>query len=245
MVVRKTRAFIITFFVFVVLLSITFFVVQKKSQPLESRRVALLDVVGNNYIFRGNSPIVEKDGSNYFAYNDLKEHINVRLKEKNIEPLQSFYLVSVSLLDINEYFLAKDEESFFEKNPHLGEVINVSLFRPSLLLQSLPISFLNTKMSQMYSSWFTQMLAQVRGMAEIKSDIPRVIYVHCNAGRDRTGMFSANYKLLYDKEISLKDISLRNQEEAGRDADPFYHEVTRKYCLYLKDVFHKSWDCGA
>jgi hypothetical protein len=220
-----------------------FIFIQKKTSTLDGNRVALMDIVGSNYIFRGNSPLVTKDSDDYLAHDQLKAHFNQRLSEKGLPPLNDFYLVSVSLFNLNEYYLAKREREFFQQNPNLGEVVAISLIQPALLLSELDIPNLSQLMANQYHAWFTKKLKLIHSLALPVDSKPRVIYVHCYAGRDRTGMLAANYKMLFNKANSLKDIRLENIVEAGRHSRQFYDNSIRSYCEDLNRNYNRKLDC--
>ncbi len=219
-------------------------IIQKKPRNLDPERVALVDVVGNNYVFRGSYPMQKKDGKNIIAYEQLTASFNSVLAAKGLPQLDDYYLINFSLLSVNEFYLAKIEEEFFAQHPNLGKVINVSLVRPGLLIKQLPeIPYLTSMIIDIYNAGITRLAKQIRHLASAIQSKPVVVYIHCYAGRDRTGMLVSSYKLLFDKESALVDLRLENIREAGRHTKNLYDRAIASYCLYLNENYHKSLHC--
>ena len=211
-----------------------FFFIQKIPKNLDSTRIALIDSVENNYIFRGNNPFVTKNGEKVFAYDELTKNFNSILNKQGLALPQDYYLVDFSLLDLDEYYDIEKERKFFAANPQAGRLINVSTLSPSLLLKSSKDANKITKeVIENYNSWLTETLEKLHEIAAKKLDKPVVIYIHCNSGRDRTGMIAANYRLLFSK-MNLAEVRQKNIAEAGRNSDEFYDRAMRSYCLHVK-----------
>ncbi|MBI3358897.1 MAG: tyrosine-protein phosphatase [Nitrospirae bacterium] len=221
---------------------VVFFWSQKIPQELDPNRIALIAVVGNNYIFRGNNPFVTKDKETVFAYHELTSYFNNILSQQDRNLLQDYYLVDVSLLDLDEYYTMKKEEQFFAKHPDRGRVMNISTLSPSLLFKRSPHSNRVTQqITERYSLWVTNTLKQIQEMASRQTDKPIIIYIHCNAGRDRTGFIVAGYKLLFHN-VHLSGVRLQNVAESGRNSEGVYEQAIYSYCLHVKQVYNKSND---
>ncbi len=221
---------------------VVFFGSQKKPQELDPKRIALIAVVGNNYIFRGNNPFVTKDREKVFAYKELTSYFNTILSQQGRNLLQDYYLIDVSLLDLNEYYIIKKEEQFFTRHPDRGRVMNISTLSPSLLFEQSPhANRVTQQITERYSLWVTNTLKQIQKMASRQTDKPIIIYIHCNAGRDRTGFIVAGYKLLFNN-LNLSEVRLQNVAESGRNSGPVFNQAIYSYCLHVKQAYNKSND---
>jgi len=218
---------------------IGFFLIQKRIKALDPNRIALIDKIENNYIFRGNNPFVVKDGKMVFAYDELTSYFNNILSKQGLSPLQDYYLIDVSLLDIDHYYAIKSEKQFFAEHNNQGRVINISTLSPGLLFgQFANSNILTSSITNNYMLWINSTLKEVHDIASRQMDKPVVIYIHCNSGRDRTGLMAASYKLL-SKNINLAEVRSQNVTEAGRNSVRSYDQAIGSYCLYVKQIYNK------
>jgi len=217
----------------------TFFLIQKKPKNFDGSRVALVDSSGKNFLFRGSNPFVKKDGKVVFAYDELKNYFSEILENKGMELPQDFYLVDVSLLDMDEYYEIKKEQAFFKKNPKQGHVLSISTPSSALLFSELEHNLFTYNIVENYNSWITHNLDILHKILEEKSDKPVVIYVHCNGGRDRSGFILASYRMLF-KNMDLDDVNLQNRIEVGRSSEGFYQSAITSYCYYLQEKYGKT-----
>ncbi len=217
---------------FFVLLVIVFFLVQKTPKTLDQKRMALVDVVGKNYVFRGNNPFAIDGKETNFSYEKLSLYINDILLKKGFDKIDDYYLVDVSLLDIDEYYEIAREKSFFQSNPDLGSLLSISTVSPELLLTPFTTNIIATKVTDDYNSWTTAFLNKIHNLLLEQKDKPIVVYIHCNSGRDRTGFIVASYRMLF-KHMSLGQANQQNVTEVGRTSEGFYDHATKSYCLYV------------
>lgn len=219
-------------------------VAQKSPRESSPDRISVIDTIDGNYIFRGSAPITLENGHNIFAYDGLTALMNSSLETKGLSKLKDYYLISISLLDLNEFNLLKTEKEFFATHLNLGELQTTSLIRLSLLIEHLPeIPFVTAALTDNYNDWLTERLIEIRELANIKRDKPTVIFIHCYAGRDRTGMLISQYRLLFDKTKTLTKINEESVKDSGRQSKNFYNRATQSYCNYLNKYFHKSLTC--
>ena len=233
--------------VFIIVLStfpIIFLAIQKTPKTLDGSRVKLVDNVGQNYFFRGSNPFVDKFGEKVFSYHDLKKYINQTLEKEGKNPLQDFYLVDISLLNLDAYFQIKEEQEFFQKYPNLGEVKNYSEIAPELLFTPFSSNPVAYKITKNYHEKLTKLLQEIRQTLEKESVKPVVIYAHCNAGRDRTGALSASYRMLY-QNMDLPQAINKNIEEVQRSSESLLKSSVSSYCNYLqKELKREKKSCG-
>jgi len=215
-----------------------FVIIQKKTKEIDFGRIGLIDVVGNNYIFRGNNPFVIKNGNKVFAYEELTAYLHNMLSGLGYKNLpHDYYLVSINLLDLDEYSDIKKENDFFRDNPTYGMSLNVSTLSPSLLLLEFPSTLASNVAAkdavEDYNIWVTKTIKKIHDIASSKTDKPIFVYIHCDSGRDRTGLISASYRLMF-KDMNLSSAVLLNVSEAGRNSESFYNLAITSYCLHVK-----------
>ncbi len=239
---RIAKLCLITFATLMVF-ALVFFLIQKKPKELDGKRVALIDSIGNNHIFRGSNPFVTKDKKSVFAYDELTTYFNGILSQQGREPLQDYYLIDVSLLDMDEYYEIEKEEKFFSEHPEYGgEMLNISTLSPSLLFERLPDSNATVRyIAKSYSLWMMSTLKKIRDMASQQRDRPVVIYIHCDGGRDRTGLLAASYRLLF-KNMNLPQVKSKNISEVGRSSEDLYNQAIYSYCLHVQSAYRKASD---
>lgn len=234
------RKIVLSLILIFLILIAGFFLLQKRTKILEPSRIALVDKVEKNYVFRGNNPLIRSYKTKVFAYKELKNRFNEILEKNGEEPLEDFFLIDVSLLDFNELNDIKIEKSYFEKNPDKGQFINFSTISPALLIKSSKDSNqLSQKLLNDYNQQNTDFLNQLHEIATQKHDKPMVIYLHCNAGRDRTGFMISAYKMLF-LEKNLQQVRDENVAEVGRDSKNFYKQAAESYCKHIGDVKGKA-----
>lgn len=240
---RTLKIFCWIALVSLLILTTVFFLIQKKSKDLDRSRIALIDIVGNNYIFRGNNPFTTTDGKKSFAHDELTLYFNGILLKEGRKPLGDYYFIDISLLDLDEYYIIKKEEAFFKsRSNHINMMLNISTISPSLLLKRSPDSNMMTRyLTDNYSSWVTETLTKIHEMASRQTDKPIVIYIHCNGGRDRTGLISAGYRMLF-QNTNLSEAQAKNIKEVGRNSGILYNNAIESYCLHVKESFKKSDD---
>ena len=240
---RAIKKIFLTAVTLLLVLVIIFFMIQKNSKNLNRDRVALVDVIGNSYIFRGNNPFVTKNGKRVFAYDELKSQFNEILQQQGYDAVQNYHLIDISLLDLDEYYTLQEEKSFFSKNPEYGGVmINISTLSPSLLFEGFAESnFVTKHITTDYSQWVTNTLEEIHEMASRQTDKPVIIYIHCDGGRDRTGLIVAGYRMLFNN-MNYAQVKLKNVNEVGRNSEALYDQAIHSYCLHIKRSYRKADD---
>ncbi len=240
----KLKKILLVFIIALSTFPIIFLAIQKTPKTLDGSRVKLVDNVGQNYFFRGSNPFVDKFGEKVFSYHDLKKYINQTLEKEGKNPLQDFYLVDISLLNLDAYFQIKEEQEFFQKYPNLGEVKNYSEIAPELLFTPFSSNPVAYKITKNYHEKLTKLLQEIRQTLEKESVKPVVIYAHCNAGRDRTGALSASYRMLY-QNMDLPQAINKNIEEVQRSSESLLKSSVSSYCNYLqKELKREKKSCG-
>jgi hypothetical protein len=221
-------------FVIILLFLLIFFVIQKKPKIFDGSRVKIVDNIGQNYFIRGSNPFVEKLGDRNFSYHDLKKQINLTINKSGKKTLDDFYLVDLNLLNFDGIFQILDEELFFKKNPQLGSFVKYSEISPALLLMIFSNNQLVYEITKNYHQNIDKILQKINDDLLTISNKPVVIYLHCNAGRDRTGFITASYRMKYLNQ-NLSQALLGNITDVGRNPEYFLYSAIISYCHYLKN----------
>lgn len=167
-----------------------------------------------NFLFRGNNP-KENDA---FAYDALVASLTAVAANHSLKLPTTFKLVDVSLLvglDPKESGDLKLEEDFFKANPTKGYLINwpliTDLIGPCIVSE-------HTRIKEATDGhWdLDDLPAKVPVLRSLLhtegSAMPIVIYVHCEAGVDRTGEIMGSYVMGYQgksyKEVLAFDDSV-------------------------------------
>ena len=199
-----------------------------------SEYLYLLDEVNNIYLFRGDLP--QRDNS--FCYNDLTTAIKVYLQNLEKPVPDDFKIFDICLLN----HLAESEEIDIEKNwfhlhsetgkfrlhPLYGALINPCLLPKKI--RDLTIHFDDI-------DGLKHLMKKLHKLLSSKSESNLVIYIHCKAGKDRTGEASACYLMEY-QGYSYQDALALDLKIAKRDLRSLSINAIRWYAYYLKDVKH-------
>jgi hypothetical protein len=197
----------------------------------------MVDQQQANFLFRGNSP--ESDGQ--FAYDQLRQEIKTYLANQRIPISDDFKIMDLSFLNyIVDNKLIEIEKKWFNEHPETG----------CYWLHSLFGSFINPVHLPKEIRDFTIKYYDIDGLKSLMQDIKRkldtacpsnlVIYMHCRAGKDRTGEASACY-LMEHKGYSYKDAVALDEKIAGRELRELSMNAIRWYAFYLRDIKHSHW----
>jgi hypothetical protein len=222
----------------------------------EVKNVHYVDCLGSNYLFRGGLPLTGKPP--VFNYRGLKQSIIKAGKKAGVTVPSEFYMMDVNLLNIENPEDAGrilTEQQFFQAKPRLGRVqvwgmngTGLSLNDPKLAASR---EYLARNLDQWLNDKLVKRVKQLRKWLERpapgfngKVKPPLVIYIHCVAGRDRTGEFSGAYYLRYLhkswEEVNTINRSIhRNNRPFGRKN----YRAVQWYCLWLnlERGYHLNW----
>lgn len=179
---RKLKILAIAFLLFA--LAVTFILIQKNSKAPDIDRFALIDASKNHFLIRGNNVFLpDKNNKRFFASEKLSLNIRKTLNKNNYQ-IDNFYLIDISLLDIDEYFATRVEKEYFRRNPENGKVINFSILLPELFF----IKGSNF-IANYYHAKITKLLEEIHQNLLQNNDKNIVVYVHCDSGRDRNRLY--------------------------------------------------------
>lgn len=221
------------------------FIVLVYAEDFDPRRVHVIDRVGNNFLFRGNEP--KKNGQ--FVYNELKSVLQNVAKNETGVVLKDFFLLDFSLLSI-ELGDRSLENEFFQKNPSLGQWVNWPVIGDLIPPYDVP-SEIRKWLAEHIEDWqFDQLPTTTKTLHDWLSTPPTnvtkplVIYVHCEAGKDRTGEVSGSYYMTYLGWSFQKTLDYDNNFIPPQRNILFNcRNALQWYCYYLYYVQKKPLQC--
>ena len=88
-------------------------------------------------------------------------------------------------------------------------------------------------------------MKQLKNLLGMKKSIPVVIYIHCEAGKDRTGEISGSYYMKYLNWEFNQALWYDNHcVEGTRDISTESKNGLQWYCYYLKYVEKRKISCS-
>jgi len=182
-----------------------------------------------NFIFRGDEPL---DDNHTFAYDEMVAAFRERAAAANLTFPSRFYLLDFSLLNIFEFEDINAEKQFFEENPHLGEYYNWVTIGTLLDPMIFPYE-IRKEMAERLPEWqFDQLpslMDKLHSMIQQTYNESLVIYIHCEAGHDRTGEVSGAYY--------MKWLNWSYQQTLVYDDWVAHREI------YKESLFAMTWYC--
>ena len=182
----------------------------------DSKRVHLVDVVGQNVLIRMPNPAIDGE----FAEQEFFEAIQKAMPEPLRGSFSEGKIISFSLL--NRVFEREEhvvEKNWFAEHPHhefryrpqLGSVI--PCVETPVLLRNMMLGG-----SRHLFLPLEPVVDEIRDEMVNQSGVPKIIIIHCVSGRDRAGMVSGVYRMKYG-EKSYAEVVQENHEIAGRSQD--------------------------
>ncbi|SEK80433.1 hypothetical protein SAMN05216359_103146 [Roseateles sp. YR242] len=182
-------------------------------------------------VFRGNAPIA----NGQFEYDALVS----ALRAKAPTPLpERFQLVVVSLLNsIGDRANLEVERAFWSANPSLGRLVNHPIFGALSDPASLPAAVRRQLERLPGLDRMGSLLNDIHALLQApvpEGGLPQMIFVHCQAGKDRTGQVSASYRLRYQGR-SYKNALEESRTTAGRDIERYSRYGLKWYAYDQQD----------
>ncbi len=196
-------------------------------------RVHLIDSAAatGSFLFRGNEPIRNMT----FVYDELQTALaNASARVGGPPVAKGLFLVDVNLLELERGSI-HIEEAFFAANPHLG----IFQHKPIYGALTNPLDYAESVrkiMARDLDSWSHDKLPSL--MTWLHDGLTSkyhnsVIYVHCEAGEDRTGEVSGSYYMRYLGMSFDKALSIDNTN-TNRDIRCASARALLWYCFHLQ-----------
>ncbi len=210
---------------------------EERLQNFNPSLLYLLDQKQNIFFLRGNLP--EKDGT--FCYDDLVSAIKTYLLNQGIKIGEKFKILDLSFLN---YFLESKqieiEKNWIVEHPQAGCFWLNSLYGSLVNPIDLSVSLRDIIARNFEIDGLKAFIPYLKQLIETPCSSDFVIYIHCAAGKDRTGEASACYLMKY-KGYSYKDAIALDQKIAGRELSFLSMNAIRWYAFYLRDIENSSW----
>lgn len=204
------------------------------SDPVQfdNRVLFLLDEGSHTYLFRGKMP--EEQGE--FCYEALSSQFRNYLAYYGRQLSPEFDFLCVSFLNCSETKDRKVESHWFSNNCHKGSLWMYPLFG-SWIDPRIVSPTLRKSVYACDPDGLQILMRQLKGLVDAghHQDKDLVIYLHCHAGKDRTGEASACY-LMQFKGFSHSQAVALCTEIAGRQLKRPSLNAIRWYAFYLRDV---------
>lgn len=231
--------FIIIFAITLMLYSSINTVLQPNMGRFNPERTKFIDQFGDNLLYRGNMPLVRVNVPvvhKKFALDEviasmvlpssMNAPVNPKVKAPSSLPKQYFF-INFSLLTKfgRESAAYHIEEHFFNNNP-AGKLIHYELHK--LLFKGV--------ISRDVGRIYDEVIVELRQQLISTNNSPRIIYLHCKAGLDRTGTVIAGYAMRY-LGYSYEEAIAININQGLRRAPDFYGIMgIQDYARYLRDT---------
>ena len=191
------------------------------------------DRTSGNFLFRGNMPVA----NGVFQYSELTQAIRNAGQGSGLPA--NFRVIDISL--VNELTPAEKkalavEKAYWASRPTLGQLISHPIYGS---LTS-PNSYPATKRMELEKlpslGHLGELVDKLQVLLATKSAdrIPSVLYVHCEAGKDRTGEVIGAYAMKY-MGMSYKAALANAEAIAGRKISTFNKYGLQWYAYYLAD----------
>lgn len=206
-----------------------------ESKKFDNSVLYLLDEQNHTYLFRGKIP--QQNGR--FCYEELRNQIADYLYENGRSISPDFMLICVSLL--NSFADGKEcriESQWFSSHQDKGCLWRYPLFgymcSPHYIPKRLRNAFYWTDIDGIRN-----LVVQLKELIDSAYGKDVAIYMHCNAGKDRTGEAAACY-LMQFKSYSYCEAMALNQQIAKRDLRLMSINAIRWHAFFLRDICQVS-----
>jgi len=205
------------------------------AEDFNPKKVNLIDRAGINWLFRGNEPL---NSTNNFVYEELVATMQqVALAQANTSLPSSFYMMDLSF-ESYEWEDILIEKAYFAQNPKVGNFTDWVIVGDLTGPDGLPASFIQQRAVTLPQWQFDNLPDKMTKLREIlyspgPNGLPVVIYIHCEAGSDRTGEVSGSYYLTYMNFSSYAEALALDDKIAGRPIKNMSANALQWYCYYL------------
>ena len=204
-----------------------------ENRSLSQEKTKFVDQVGNNLLYRGNIPLDKKQFAlvdvldSMVSENSQKTPVNKALVAPNALPELNYFVDFNLLTKLNPKEKAdfNVEKNFFSKNQGLGKIIH----------HDVDALFIHGIVTGTVGKLVDQVITDLRTQVSKPEDTPRIIYVHCEAGLDRTGAVIAGYAMRY-LDYSYVDALALNATLGLRDPNSSAELAIKLYAIYLNGV---------
>ncbi len=206
----------------------------KKEVTFTPRKLRLVDYdpESGNYLFRGNMPII----NGQFAFKEIIDTMNLRCTEQLETTLpEDIFVLDISLISkLAESHLLKLEQAFTQTNPDLVHLIHYPVYGAVSNPDYYPGSVLQIMLNLPFIGDVYSLVDKLRNLLNQQQSRPVAIFVHCQAGSDRTGMVIGAYQMQFLGKSYLEVIE-EAEEIAGRPVKSLQKRGLKWIAYYLRD----------
>lgn len=197
----------------------------------------LMDRVGKNTLVRGSCPCNEQGK---FDGEILRRDVESFLKAQGERLPSSYRVLDLTLMNsISDYKMLGSEKQWFKAHPEAGELWIYPLYGSNLD----PLRFTPERRTKIIKTddidGLKPLMRQLHQAVQTQHTTPYLIYLHCKAGKDRTGEAAACY-LMQFKGFSYQEVVALDAWIAEREVHPQKLNAIRWYAFYLRDVLKLS-----
>lgn len=200
-------------------------------------RTIVVDRVGNNILYRTNTPI----NNGVFDYDQLISAMKQKATDLKIPFPDKYKLVSYSLFN----FLNKDlkvEKEYFKKNPQVGRLTVYPIVGSITYANKYSEAFRQI-LANTYKLWNYDKLDVIATTMhedlQKQEELPKLIFFHCQAGEDRTGEVFGGYQMFINRWTYKMALDFDNQVET-RVIKKASRNGMNWFCWYLH--YTKSYE---
>lgn len=201
-------------------------------EVLKDKVLYLLDQNKNVYLFRGGSP----DIGGEFQYDGLVKDMRDLLAKQGKSLSDPFKLMDISFLNhLSETKEIDLEKNWFANHSDKGCVWLFPIYGSLVNPLDLTPEIRNLILTHYDVDGLKHLVHQLKLIMDSPCSSDFVIYIHCMAGKDRTGEVSAAY-LMQHKGVSYQNAISLDQQIAARELKLLSMNAIRWYAFYLRDV---------
>eukprot|EP00039_Didymoeca_costata_P014555 m.236484 g.236484 ORF g.236484 m.236484 type:complete len:267 (+) comp16050_c0_seq5:173-973(+) len=194
-----------------------------------------------NILFRGDEPVTDSS----FAKEALEASFKNECLRHNLTYPNSTFIIDYSLLDPLEFKDAQVEEKYFKENPGVGRYLNRiivgDLVSPDPKGKGFPDKAKN--LDKWSFDKLPTRIKEIYSFLTTPRNISTVIYIHCEAGVDRTGEVSGSYVMTY-QNISFHEALAYDDHMESRLIATASRNGLQWYCYYLLYGEGRTMNCS-
>lgn len=184
------------------------------------------------FFFRGNLP--EKNKA--FEHDELVAAIKAYVAKEGGHLQDNFKIMDLSFLNnLLDHEAIEIEKEWFKNHPETGCFWHHSLYGALVNPVDLEAKVRDAIARDHDVDGLKTLMSHLGKIIQTPCGCDFVVYIHCRAGKDRTGEASACYLMQY-KGYSYKDAVAFDEKVAKRKLSPLSMNAIRWYGFYLRDI---------
>merc|ERR1712137_28327 len=185
-----------------------------------------------NYLVRGNLPF---DSNGDFAWNE----VNSTLHQIIPDMPEDYVMLDLSLLNDFDFKENEVEKKFFRRHPQLGQYLNWPIWGNVIMpdqVEAEKQQDMALNLSQWQHDDLPDKMSQLRDLLYTDNGVTTVIYIHCDAGMDRTGEVSGSYYMRWLNRTFHEALYYDDNAIEDRTINVASRNALQWYCYNLRDT---------